>query len=42
MENTKKTVAIIGGGPCGILTAKSMLDEGLIPTIFEATNDIGG
>ena len=37
-----KTIAIIGGGICGIASAKAALDQGFIPTIFEKREDIGG
>ncbi|KAN0028783.1 hypothetical protein ACTFIV_010641 [Dictyostelium citrinum] len=41
--NTKdKTVAIIGGGPSGLVSAKSSIECGLLPTIFEKNLDIGG
>jgi len=35
-------VAIIGGGISGLTTAKSMLDVGLCPVIFEQAESIGG
>lgn len=38
----KKTVAIIGAGPSGLCTAKYMIDNGLVPTIFEKEATIGG
>uniref|UniRef100_A0A5F8H6D8 Flavin-containing monooxygenase n=1 Tax=Monodelphis domestica TaxID=13616 RepID=A0A5F8H6D8_MONDO len=37
-----KRVAVIGAGVSGISAIKSCLDEGLEPTCFEGTNDIGG
>ncbi|KAI5819426.1 hypothetical protein BZA77DRAFT_275778 [Pyronema omphalodes] len=37
-----KTVAIIGGGPSGLVTAKSMLEAGFKPTLFEARKNTGG
>ena len=37
-----KRVAIIGGGPAGLVAAKSLLEEGLQPTIFEQSSNIGG
>jgi dimethylaniline monooxygenase (N-oxide forming) len=37
-----KTVAIIGGGLSGIASAKSIQDEGMLPTIFEKKDEIGG
>lgn len=35
-------VAIIGAGPAGLVAAKSCIERGICPTIFEATNTIGG
>ncbi|EFA85885.1 hypothetical protein PPL_01117 [Heterostelium album PN500] len=37
-----KTVAIIGGGPSGLVSCKSALESRLIPTVFEKNSDIGG
>ncbi|XP_060070817.1 flavin-containing monooxygenase 5-like [Ylistrum balloti] len=37
-----KTVAVIGAGASGLPAIKCCLDEGLEPTCFERTNDIGG
>ncbi|KAM4641597.1 flavin-containing monooxygenase 5-like isoform 1-T3 [Discoglossus pictus] len=37
-----KTVAIIGAGASGLAAIKCCLDEGLEPTCFEKTEDIGG
>ncbi|XP_069823523.1 flavin-containing monooxygenase 5-like isoform X1 [Dendropsophus ebraccatus] len=37
-----KTVAVIGAGASGLVAIKSCLDEGLEPTCFEKSNDIGG
>lgn len=36
------TVAIIGGGPSGLVTAKEAKACGLTPTVFEKGNSIGG
>jgi dimethylaniline monooxygenase (N-oxide forming) len=36
------TVAVIGGGPSGLATAKAALEYGLRPTVFERAEDIGG
>ncbi len=36
------TVAVIGGGTSGICAARNCLREGLSPTLFEATGDLGG
>ena len=36
------TVAIVGGGPSGIVLAKYLLAQGFEPTIFESSDDIGG
>lgn len=35
-------VAIVGGGPAGIVTAKYLLVNGFEPTIFEKSSDVGG
>lgn len=40
MENMK--VAIIGGGPAGLVAAKSLLEDGLVPVLFEQSNSLGG
>ena len=37
-----KRVAIIGAGAAGLCVAKCLLDEGIIPVIFEVSNKIGG
>ncbi len=37
-----KRVAVIGGGPSGLATAKALLDVGLSPVIFEAASSVGG
>ncbi|OWF54636.1 dimethylaniline monooxygenase [N-oxide-forming] 5-like [Mizuhopecten yessoensis] len=37
-----RTVAVIGAGASGITAIKCSLDEGLEPTCFERTDDIGG
>ena len=42
MDSRDHTVAIIGGGPAGIVTAKYLLERGFEPTIFEQSGDIGG
>ncbi len=36
------TVAVIGGGIAGICTTRNCLKEGLSPTLFEATDAVGG
>uniref|UniRef100_I3J3L1 Flavin-containing monooxygenase n=1 Tax=Oreochromis niloticus TaxID=8128 RepID=I3J3L1_ORENI len=35
-------VAVIGAGPSGLTSIKGCLDEGLEPTCFESSDDIGG
>ncbi|XP_071381100.1 flavin-containing monooxygenase 5-like [Centroberyx affinis] len=35
-------VAVIGAGPSGLTSIKACLDEGLEPTCFESSHDIGG
>ncbi|XP_069823527.1 flavin-containing monooxygenase 5-like [Dendropsophus ebraccatus] len=37
-----KTVAVIGAGASGLAAIKSCVDEGLKPTCFEKSDDIGG
>lgn len=37
-----RKVAIIGAGPSGLVAAKELLENGLIPTIFEQKCEIGG
>ncbi|HEY4026893.1 MAG TPA: FAD-dependent oxidoreductase [Candidatus Dormibacteraeota bacterium] len=39
---SRGTVAIIGGGPSGLVSAKAALEFGLRPAVFEAQPDIGG
>ncbi|XP_071343115.1 flavin-containing monooxygenase 5-like [Trachinotus anak] len=36
------TVAVIGAGPSGLASIKACLDEGLEPSCFESSHDIGG
>ncbi|KAL7275380.1 hypothetical protein RUND412_001658 [Rhizina undulata] len=42
MPEMPKKVAVIGAGPSGLTTGKAMLEKGLLPTIFEAKDRIGG
>ena len=35
-------VAVVGGGPAGLVAAKSLLEEGHKPVLFERTDRIGG
>ncbi|XP_056271495.1 flavin-containing monooxygenase 5-like isoform X1 [Pseudoliparis swirei] len=35
-------VAVIGSGPSGLTSVKACLDEGMLPTCFESSDDIGG
>ncbi|XP_075944657.1 flavin-containing monooxygenase 5-like isoform X2 [Anarhichas minor] len=35
-------VAVIGAGVCGLISIKACLDEGLEPTCFESSHEIGG
>ncbi len=37
-----KAVAVIGGGPAGLATAKHLLEEGLRPVVFEQSDSVGG
>ncbi|KAJ4943400.1 hypothetical protein JOQ06_005902 [Pogonophryne albipinna] len=36
------SVAVIGAGPCGLTSMKACLEEGMMPTCFESSDDIGG
>ena len=39
----EKRIAIVGGGPSGIITLRSLLDEGFTSvTLFERKNKLGG
>jgi len=38
----RKTIAIIGAGPSGLVAAKEAWEAGLLPTVFEKAEDIGG
>ena len=44
MQTTRdgRRVAIVGGGPAGLVAAKSLLEEGLHPTVFERSSNLGG
>lgn len=35
-------VAIIGAGPSGLTAIKACLDEGMAPSCFESSDDLGG
>ncbi|XP_069378426.1 flavin-containing monooxygenase 5-like isoform X1 [Paralichthys olivaceus] len=35
-------VAVIGAGPSGLTSMKACLDEGMVPTCFESSDDMGG
>ncbi|KAM8745928.1 flavin-containing monooxygenase 5-like [Acanthopagrus schlegelii] len=35
-------VAVIGAGPSGLASSKACLDEGMVPTCFESSDDLGG
>uniref|UniRef100_A0A8C5AVD4 Flavin-containing monooxygenase n=1 Tax=Gadus morhua TaxID=8049 RepID=A0A8C5AVD4_GADMO len=37
-----KRVAIIGAGPSGLTSMKACLEEGMVPTCFESSDDMGG
>lgn len=39
---SSKTVAVIGGGPAGLVSAKHLLDAGLTPTVFTRSPRTGG
>lgn len=38
----KRRVAIVGAGVSGLASIRSCLEEGLEPTCFERSNDVGG
>lgn len=37
-----RKVAIIGAGPSGLTAMKACLEEGMVPTCFESSDDLGG
>ena len=39
---TRRSVAVIGAGVAGLAAAKSLLEEGLHPTAFERSKNLGG
>lgn len=41
-ENMAKRVAIVGAGVSGLASIKCCLEEGLEPTCFERSDDLGG
>lgn len=41
-DNMAKRVAIVGAGVCGLASIKCCLEEGLEPTCFERSDDLGG
>ena len=41
-ETAEADVILIGAGPGGLVAAKAMLDEGLEPLVFEASDAVGG
>jgi cation diffusion facilitator CzcD-associated flavoprotein CzcO len=42
MTTASKQVAIIGGGPSGIVAARWLKAQGFVPVIFEQSDDLGG
>ncbi len=38
----KSRVAVIGAGPGGVVAAKHLIEAGISPTVFEASDDLGG
>lgn len=42
MQKIHKKIAIIGAGPAGLVAAKSCLEYGLTPVIFEKSSRLGG
>lgn len=41
MTSRPKTVAIVGGGPVGLAAAAHAIEQGLVPTVFEAGPAVG-
>jgi acyl transferase domain-containing protein/cation diffusion facilitator CzcD-associated flavoprotein CzcO/acyl carrier protein/nucleoside-diphosphate-sugar epimerase len=41
-NNSKKEICVIGAGPSGLVMAKSLLEEGHKPVIYEKQNTLGG
>ena len=41
MNNTHKSVAVIGAGPVGMAAAAHLIEKGLKPVIFEKGNTVG-
>ena len=41
-QSVDRNVAVIGAGVSGLVSAKSLLEEGLVPTVFEQTEEIAG
>lgn len=35
-------IAVIGAGACGLVAAKKLLDQELVPTVFERGDEVGG
>jgi cation diffusion facilitator CzcD-associated flavoprotein CzcO len=42
LAHKKPRIAIIGGGPAGLVAAKSLLEESLQPVLFEQSSALGG
>ena len=42
LAHKKPQIAIIGGGPAGLVAAKSLLEESLQPVVFEQSSALGG
>lgn len=42
MPDTKKSVAVIGAGPSGLVAIKELLEECHLPTCFEKFDEVGG
>ena len=42
MDTSIKSIAVIGGGPSGLVAAKSAIEEGFAATIFEKNKGLGG
>ncbi|NTG51717.1 SDR family NAD(P)-dependent oxidoreductase [Agrobacterium rhizogenes] len=37
-----KRIAVVGAGPAGLVMAKSLLEEGHVPVVFDRQSDLGG
>ncbi len=42
MSHTPLRACVIGAGPAGLVSAKELLEQGIVPTVFERSASIGG